>query len=788
MDTVASLIQAGDLAMARLRLASLVEAGPGNADARRLLGRLELALGNAEAGRAHLLAVYGRSPKAEDIAYEVGVACLAAGDLSEAVGFFRQELDRDGSHQGALFNLAWALKRLNDHSGAAASLGRLVELAPGHGDAWFNLGNALTEGGRLEEAAAAYARVIALAPARWDAVLNLAQVCRRLGRLEEARQGFAAVLEQDPESRPAVNGLGGVLVAQGLPEQAEPLLRRRLDQEFESSTAMALAEALKALGRGDEARDMLLTALELDPGNAWGWQLLGLVEISLGDYGAADDALDRGSRLDPQTGLGDLFASPTDLWRLHPRGDFFLGRGGDRIAPPRFVCLALTNKCNLRCDICGSQGSLDATGSLRSSMPIDMFRAVAETLFPMAVTVELNSQGDPLLHPQIVEILETIEHHRCLLRLQTNGTVFDDAIIERLLGMHAVINISVDAVGPLFDQVRRNGRWELAEPKIRRLAKGADPERQLVQIYPTVTARTVAGMMDVFRWADDCGIAQVEFHPYDFNGGAKIDTAADPDEIIRQLAAISHWAASANSSTNLVYQGELIHAGRSRDLRGPSLLKRNHHFYYLGRPVEGGAEGRHPTTLCCAPSDGIFLGIHGEIAACCRSDPNVLGYARAPEDFADVWFGENYRKVRDSLLHGAKGPFPLPACGPCVQSFAPQSAAGREAMRYVGEPLAAAGALTCSFAEIPMLTIQRLDHTQPIFTAYAPDALIPGDYRLFEDGLPLHAGGAVLDEVASLGQGRWTLYHGKICFSSGDGSDPQRNGRAYCLRRIGVVQ
>ena len=89
-------------------------------------------------------------------------------------------------------------------------------------------------------------------------------------------------------------------------------------------------------------------------------------------------------------------ARDTRLWKFHPRADYFLARGGTEIPPPYQCNVGLTNKCNLRCEICGSQKTLDATGVRRRHMDRATFEAVADTVFPVLTVVELNSQGDPL--------------------------------------------------------------------------------------------------------------------------------------------------------------------------------------------------------------------------------------------------------------------------------------------------------------------------------------------------------------------------------------------------------
>src|SRR4051794_14979597 len=157
-----------------------------------------------------------------------------------------------------------------------------------------------------------------------------------------------------------------------------------------------------------------------------------------------------------------VLQSMTALWDLHPEAAFFRAQGGNEIPPPIVCNLSLTNKCNLRCEICGSQKHLDATGILRRHMDIGRFEAVAETLFPVIAEVELNSQGDPLLYPHIERVLEVIAAHHCELKVQTNGTLFTDRVIDLLTQQVGIVNLSLDAVGHRFDEVRQGGIWTKA--------------------------------------------------------------------------------------------------------------------------------------------------------------------------------------------------------------------------------------------------------------------------------------------------------------------------------------
>ena len=113
-------------------------------------------------------------------------------------------------------------------------------------------------------------------------------------------------------------------------------------------------------------------------------------------------------------------ARDAQLWKFHPRADYFLARGGTEI-PPLYQCnIGLTNKCNLRCEICGAKNSGRHRRTPGRHMDRVTFEAVAETLFPVLVAVELNSQGDRLLHPDISLVLQRIKETPLYLKVQTN--------------------------------------------------------------------------------------------------------------------------------------------------------------------------------------------------------------------------------------------------------------------------------------------------------------------------------------------------------------------------------
>jgi len=473
----------------------------------------------------------------------------------------------------------------------------------------------------------------------------------------------------------------------------------------------------------------------------------------------------------------------TGLWRFHPSADFFLARGGDLVPPPLSCNVALTNACNLRCEICGSQKFLDETGVRRRHMDFEKFEAVAATIFPFLVTVELNSQGDPLLYPRIEDVLRRIAEHRCELKVQTNGTLFTDRVVDLLVRQHGTVMISLDAVGAKLDDVRRGASWANAEPGIARLLAARDPRQLAVGLYPTLTKRTIGEALRVVEWAAANDVDQVSFHRY---APIKNSFEAAPSEA--EYAALCEtllaWAARNPGGLELWFESEALnrrtarrrrslvaHPGKQAFLRG-----RDYPDFPLDR------RDGDPVFLCMAPQRYVEIGLDGEVGACCRAQDVPLGFATSAERFADVWLGPNYARLRRSLRRDATGPYPLPNCEGCVRFFAPRAARGRTAIEYgpAPSPLAEAFDLA-SGDEIPIEQIQR--ERGHCLLCQIPPGVDPAAFALFEDDRPLGPAESLHDAIRDEGAGRYSIWGRWLYFSTSDNSDARRNERRYRLRR-----
>lgn len=121
--------------------------------------------------------------------------------------------------------------------------------------------------------------------------------------------------------------------------------------------------------------------------------------------------------------------------------------------PGPVVIWNLIRRCNLACKHCYSiSADHDFPGEL--STP-EIFK-VMQDLKSYRVPVLILSGGEPLLHPDILEISRTAKAMGFYVGLSTNGTLINERSIDALAAIdYDYVGISIDGLGKTHDRFRR---------------------------------------------------------------------------------------------------------------------------------------------------------------------------------------------------------------------------------------------------------------------------------------------------------------------------------------------
>ncbi|MCI4324024.1 MAG: radical SAM protein [Thermoplasmata archaeon] len=126
--------------------------------------------------------------------------------------------------------------------------------------------------------------------------------------------------------------------------------------------------------------------------------------------------------------------------------------------------------CNLHCPMCSQwgtngigprmvRGEIDDS-RIRQQMDLPTMKRVIDQLRPHRSWISITG-GEPLVRPEIVDLIEYISAAGMHVGLTTNGTRMPEALIERLVrlpGLRAV-NFSVDGFEADHDAIRGSGNW-----------------------------------------------------------------------------------------------------------------------------------------------------------------------------------------------------------------------------------------------------------------------------------------------------------------------------------------
>jgi MoaA/NifB/PqqE/SkfB family radical SAM enzyme len=146
-------------------------------------------------------------------------------------------------------------------------------------------------------------------------------------------------------------------------------------------------------------------------------------------------------------------------------------------APVRFLQIEPTTRCNFTCGFCAGRAMPQA------DLPWDRFVAAIDA-FPMLEHVELQGEGEPLLHPRFFDMVALLRERQIKVSIITNGSLFTDEAIDKILSL-SIDKVAVSIESPdaaRFQQIR-GGKLEKVTRGLEALVAARD-QRRLAQ--PTV--------------------------------------------------------------------------------------------------------------------------------------------------------------------------------------------------------------------------------------------------------------------------------------------------------------
>ncbi|MFH1563432.1 MAG: radical SAM protein [Nitrospirota bacterium] len=120
------------------------------------------------------------------------------------------------------------------------------------------------------------------------------------------------------------------------------------------------------------------------------------------------------------------------------------------IYPPQNIVIEVTNRCNLHCRMCPQHSKETGVGIHRKEglMEMNLYKRIIDEVKEYGeVMVSPIGAGEPLIHPEIIEMVHYAKEAGCKTHIITNGTLLTPKISERLINAGLdIIAISIDGI------------------------------------------------------------------------------------------------------------------------------------------------------------------------------------------------------------------------------------------------------------------------------------------------------------------------------------------------------
>lgn len=185
--------------------------------------------------------------------------------------------------------------------------------------------------------------------------------------------------------------------------------------------------------------------------------------------------------------------------------DTFEVRSGFHLEVPPLVWLELTRRCNLDCPHCYINGGAARDGEMGTT---ELLSCVDE-LADMGVWAIAITGGEPMLHPDFVEIVNYAHSKGLLIGIATNGTLFRRQTLDKLPREGVIISVSIDGLHLPTPGLRKEF---LSMTRALRLAREMGFE---ANIMTNTTRLNIEFLPEVIAWArqNDISVRSVPFSP-----------------------------------------------------------------------------------------------------------------------------------------------------------------------------------------------------------------------------------------------------------------------------------
>jgi SynChlorMet cassette radical SAM/SPASM protein ScmF len=211
----------------------------------------------------------------------------------------------------------------------------------------------------------------------------------------------------------------------------------------------------------------------------------------------------------------------------------------------------LTEGCNLRCRHCWIAPKFQDEKHSYPVLPVDLFKAIVEQAIPLGLTGVKLTGGEPLMHPDLNDILRHVVAKNLNLTIETNGVLCAPEIAQQIRKCkNLFVSVSLDSASAETHEWIRGvrGCFDAALEGVRTFVKaGIKP-----QIIMSIMRHNKDQMEPLVRLAESIGAESVKFNiTMPIARGKQLHASGDT-LAIEELVELGAWVESSlSNSTDL---------------------------------------------------------------------------------------------------------------------------------------------------------------------------------------------------------------------------------------------
>lgn len=277
---------------------------------------------------------------------------------------------------------------------------------------------------------------------------------------------------------------------------------------------------------------------------------------------------------------------------------------------PHFIDWAVTRRCNLKCRHCRGMPADELSGA----KALELADEICE-LKPGWVIIE---GGEPLLYPDIRELLERFSRAKIPVHLITNGMLFDPGLAAAMPELGVRVMVSIDGASKqTYEQIRAGADFDTALDSTRAYARAG----LLGAVNFTVLKSNYREITDFFRLAESLGAPRINFFGLKPCQEYRAELLS-PNET--ETAVRAACAGAQETGLDFFFDEPFFHA----------LVKE----WNLPLKKSGPAAGIIlPSTSACIIGEYLFIDPTGQVKPCTFSPESVAGVK--DRSLKDIWAG-----------------------------------------------------------------------------------------------------------------------------------------------------